>query len=109
MANSGLPRTPIMLASISDPTTGLRHFHRKFYDHVRILYLPMWTDEEIKELLELIAKLLPLGLSKSDKAKIARAAKGCPRVLKSILKTWCMFRKSDGWTLDKIISESCCI
>jgi hypothetical protein len=108
LANTGFRKTPIVLASISDPTHSLRHFHRKFRARVRFLHLAQWTEKEIRDLLELIARLLPLGLSKADTTKLVSAAKGCPRSLKIILKTWCMFRNTPGWTLDRVISETSC-
>jgi hypothetical protein len=106
LANRKIHKAPLLLASIADPTDNFKRFHKKVHERVRLLHMPQWPEVETNALLELISKLLPLHLSKPDKTRIVKAADGCPRSMKIMLKNWCMFRKTPGWSLDRVISES---
>jgi hypothetical protein len=106
LANKGHRKSPLLIASIDNPKSTLQRFHKKLHERIRLLELPCWTEAEVRALLELVAKLVPLNLPARDKVKLVNAAHGCPRSLKLMLKTWCMFRKTTGWSIDRVISES---
>ena len=108
MANRNSHRKPLLVASIGDPKANFHRFHKKLHERMRVLSLPLWSAGEMNSLLNLVSRLLPLHFSRSDKAKIVDAANGCPRSLKIMLKTWCMFRTSPGWSLNRVLSESTC-
>ena len=106
LSNRNFRRAPILIASLCDPKPGLERYQKKVYERIRLLQMQLWPDGDISSLLDRVAKLLPLGLSKADKARVVAAAVGSPRSLKQILRTWCMFRNQPGWSLDRAIAES---
>jgi len=101
LANKDFHKAPFLLATIGTP----KNSDTKLCQHMRLIHMPLWTNTEMKALMTLIGKLLPLNLSKEEQFQITTEAGGCPRSLKKMLKDWCMFRETPGWTLGRVINE----
>lgn len=106
LVNRNFHKAHFLLATIINPKSALTRVQAKLHERMRLLHIPLWTETEMNSLIKLVAGLFPLHLSKPEKAKIVKAANGCPRSMKIMLRNWCMFRNTPGWTLDRVISET---
>ena len=106
LANLKFHNAIFLLATISNPKGALAGVHAKLHERMRLLPITLWSEAEMLSLIKLITNLLPLHLSGSDKIRIIKAANGCPRALKMMLRNWCMFGQTSEWSLDRVISEA---
>lgn len=106
LANRNLSCSSLSLATIGDPKSSLTQGFSKLHEHMRLLPMTYWPITEVSALISHVGKLLPLHLSIAQKLRLATAASGSPRKVKSMLKTWLMFRNTPGWSLERVIAET---
>jgi nucleoside phosphorylase len=107
LSNRKIKTTKFIFSSIDNAKSHLKPFQGKVHQHIRFIELDRWTEDEIKELLDLLLPLLNFKLKKSEKQKIIVAVNGCPRRLKKTLRGISQHRNSQEWPLEKILIECC--
>jgi hypothetical protein len=92
-----------VFASVDAPPRGV--LSEKFREHFEILEFPVWSSDELLELLMLVEGVISLKVGSEFVSTLISACGGSPRVLKSFLRRRLMSgsRESESASLSQVI------
>ncbi len=75
-----------LYSSICNPKFDIKSGHPKIYEKIQFIEFDPWHSDDIKSLIDLITKTLPIQVSDEDLRMIVQDSKGIPRYVKMLFR-----------------------
>lgn len=92
-------------SSICNPADMTDDFQKKIHEKLKFQNISNWTEDEIRELLELIVSNLNINFSSQKKDEIIQKSNGSPRFIKKFIRNFVTCNQ-DGCSFNKIMADT---
>lgn len=100
---SSCPQIKFVFSSVNSPLTHIPISHRQIFEKMKVIQVGYWIDQEVDDLISLLAPKCKIALDARDREAIKKKAKGSPRIVKTALRDYAL--SSGKLSFDRILSE----
>lgn len=104
--SKGLNKVKFILSSIKNPKVHLQDFHQKISSHFKFNEISLWSESDLKLLIEKIINLLKIDLPELFKKDLIQRSNGTPRFIKTFFLNLVATNNIDGTNLIQVLEET---